>query len=130
MRKIVLIVVVLVLAIFSLLLASKFLPGFDNLVNSSILAPFAAFFGGIVVWATSSPIWVSYGYYISFAVGFITLALLAYVVWPRARKIKPQLQQDITLQRDVPPAPPRQVSTVAPTTDKPPPATEAEVEAQ
>jgi len=120
-RKIVLIVVVLVLAMFSLLLASKFLPGFDNLMNSGFLAPIAAFFGGIVVWATSTPIWVSFGYYISFIVGFVTLALLAYVVWPRARKIKPQLQQDVSLQREIPPSPPRQVSTVAPTTDKPPP---------
>ena len=111
MRKIVLLVVAVVMIAFILLFLMLKVEGFSNAVNNSFLAPFAAFFGGLVTAVTSHPFWVSYGYYISFVVGLVTFALLAYVIWPRAKKVKPQLQQDLTLQREMPPSPPRQVST-------------------
>jgi len=114
-RKIVLLVVVIVLIAFGLLLASKLVPGFDAWASSSVLAPVATFFGGLVTSITAHPFWQTFGNYISFGLGIFTFILLAYVIWPRAKKVKPQLQSSggtglSSMQRE--PAEPERSSTV------------------
>jgi len=110
MRKLVLFVLVVGLIVIGVLLASKLLPGFDKWASAGILAPVARWFGGIVTAVTSHPFWIAYDVWIGLATGIVGMALFTYVLWPRAKKIKPTLQHEVLLQRDVPPSPPRQIS--------------------
>ena len=81
---------IIVVSIIGVLLASRYVSGFDKGANDYVIDPIHTSIVNFTSMIVAHPIWQAYGYPITFIGGIVFTAAFALILWPKIKKGKPE----------------------------------------